>query len=184
WENRLLRPTPLCHPPLSLRGPLSAAAGHPCGQPHTSERRSPGARNACREARRPRVALRNARARNWPLRPKRPVIAAVQETALHLPGRRRTVPERRAWLRVPARVGRAPTPSPARIRLRSSLRVWAWYCREASVDPRAICLSFTAARPSVEHNSRRGDRLKAPVVSAHMTWPHRQWLAAAMGGTK
>ena len=96
------------------------SAGRPRGQRPPPERHSRGARNACREAHRPRVALRNARARNWPRRPTKHAIAAVQGMALRVPGWRRTGLGLRALPRVSAPAGQVPTPSPERIRLRAN----------------------------------------------------------------
>src|SRR3954451_10632566 len=108
--------------PFGLRDGEGGSAGRPCGQRPPPERRSRGARNACREAHRPRVALRNARARNWPRRPTKYAIAAVQGMALRVPRWRRTGLGLRALPRVSVPTGQAPTPSPERIRLRANLR--------------------------------------------------------------
>src|SRR3981081_4482280 len=160
------------------------AAGRPCGQRPPTVRRNRGARSPCRVARRPRVALRNARAQNLPRQPAKHGIAAGRRMALRVLGWRRTGPAQQALLRAPARVGQAPTPSPGPIRSRANLRMWGWYCGGASVDPRAWW-SIIHRRPSIcrAQIPTRSVACRPPAYRLIWSRLRQQWLVATTGGT-
>ena len=100
-----------------------AAAPRPCARRPLAARGNRAGRNVCPAARKPRAAPRNATTRRLPPRPAMCAIDRLRRPMIGANAGRRTRPTQRALLQARARAGRAPTPSPGRIRPRARLQV-------------------------------------------------------------